>query len=287
LRTRKINLPGETASLDAQVLLAHILDKPRAWVLAHPEVELTTEQQGRLEDAVAHLQAGEPLPYVIGHWEFYGLDFRVTPDVLIPRPETEMLVEQALDWLQRHPDARTAIDVGTGSGCIAVSLAVHIPDLHLWATDISSAALQIARLNSEKHKATNRIEFMQADLLNPVRVESSTFDLQPAAHHLIIANLPYIPTGTLLSLAVYGKEPSLALDGGVDGLDLLRRLLSQAPAHLSPNGLLLLEIEHRQGPLVLAMAQKAFPEAKVGILKDLNGNDRIIRIENLEAGIVR
>jgi release factor glutamine methyltransferase len=283
MRTTKSKLVSDTASLDAQVLLAHILDKPRAWVLAHPEVELTADQQARLEDAFARLQTGEPLPYLLGHWEFFGLEFQVTPDVLIPRPETELLVEQALDWLRSHPSARTAVDIGTGSGCIAISLAMRIPDLRLMATDLSSTALDGARRNAQKHGVSGRVDFVQADLLDWLKVGRSSFDIQLSPVYLITANLPYIPTETLHSLAVYGKEPTLALDGGADGLDLVRRLLSQAPTFLAQNGLLLLEIEYRQGPPVLALAKKAFPIAKVDLIKDLNGHDRIIRIANQSA----
>jgi release factor glutamine methyltransferase len=290
LKTNLCSSTSDTPSLDGQVLLAHILNKPRSWILAHPEAALTPVQQQDLEQAVSRLQAGEPLPYVLGHWEFFGLEFQVTPDVLIPRPETELLVEQALDWLRRHPSARNAIDVGTGSGCIAISLATHIPDLHLLATDLSFSALQIARRNAQKHSVIDRIDFVQADLLNWLNVERSTFsvvlnrNVSPPTFDLIVANLPYIPAETLLTLAVYGKEPTIALDGGQDGLDLVRRLLSQSPARLATGGLLLLEIEHRQGPPALALAQDAFLQAKVDVLKDLNGYDRILRVANQGSG---
>src|SRR5262245_52829956 len=121
-------LPGETPVLDAQVLLAHVLGKDRSWVLAHPEATLTPKQETALETAIRKRQAGTPLPYILGQWEFFGLDFEVTPDVLIPRPETELLVETALAWLRTHPQhVYRFVDVGTGSGCIPVALAVHVP----------------------------------------------------------------------------------------------------------------------------------------------------------------
>ncbi len=255
------------------MLLAHVLDKPRAWILAHPEASLTSEQQQRLEQATERLQSGEPLPYILGHWEFFGLDFIVAPAVLIPRPETELLVEHALDWLRSHPAARLAADIGTGSGCIAIGLAAHCPHLHVLATDLSTSALEIARQNALKHSLAERIDLIQADLIDPSIVERSRVDL-------IVANLPYIPTETLPKLAVYQKEPTLALDGGVDGLDLVRRLLKQAPACLAPGGLMLLEIEHRQGPSVKELAQAAFPHARVAVLQDLAGHDRVVRISN-------
>src|SRR6266487_1194296 len=129
---------SDTPALDASVLLAHIVRKPRTWVLAHPELTLKTEEQNRLNASLARLESGEPFPYVLGHWEFFGLDFDITPDVLIPRPETELLVEKAIAWLQEYPGRRTVADVGTGSGAIAVSIAVNVPDINILATDISS-----------------------------------------------------------------------------------------------------------------------------------------------------
>jgi len=275
-------------SLDAQVLLAHVLGKPRAWVMAHPEVVLTDDQTQALEMARARVEGGEPLPYVLGRWEFFGLDFVVTPDVLIPRPETELLVEQALEgWLSskseirnallcRNPksEIRNALDVGTGSGCIAIALAVHVPELHITATDMSSAALVVARANAQKHGVADRIQFLQADLLN---VPRSTCHVERC--DLIVANLPYIPTGTLKTLEVYGKEPSLALDGGPDGLAFIRRLLQDAPGHLTPSGRVLLEIEASQGEAVRTLGRTIFPDAEVDILPDLAGHDRVLRIQ--------
>src|SRR5258706_12973698 len=144
-------LPGETPVLDAQVLLAHVMGRDRAWLLAHPEVSPTPAQQAALETAIRGLQEGPPFPYVLGQWEFFGLDFEVTPDVLIPRPETELLVETALDWIRAHPQsADRFVDVGTGSGCIAVRLAVNLPRAGITATDASPAALALARSKAEK-----------------------------------------------------------------------------------------------------------------------------------------
>ena len=262
---------SETPSLDAQVLLAEITGKSRAWLLAHPNAELHPKQQGKLDKARDRLEAGEPLPYVLGHWEFYGLDFFVNTHTLIPRPETELMVEQALEWLQAHPGKHRVADIGTGSGCIAISLAVNIPELHITTIDISSEALKVARSNAEKHAVINQIEFIEADLLS-----------SPASHtplHVICANLPYIPSKTLVGLSVFGREPTLALDGGPDGLSLIRRLLPQAVQNLASEGLLLLEIEHTQGQAVLNLAQKFFPQAQINLLPDLAGHDRLIRIE--------
>jgi release factor glutamine methyltransferase len=269
---------SDTPALDAQVLLAYVLEKPRAWVLAHPEAELTPAQQEALESALRRLEAGEPLPYILGHWEFYGLDFTLTPAVLIPRPETELLVDQALSWLRRRPPAPLwAADVGAGSGCIAISLAVHAPELRVAATDLSLPALQTARCNALRHGVASRLFLIQTDLLAPF----PPYSLSPGPYlELICANLPYIPSATLASLPVAAREPRLALDGGPDGLSLIRSLLEQAPSRLAPGGLLLLEIEAGQGPAALELARQAFPKGDIRLLPDLAGRDRVVRVEN-------
>ena len=269
---------SDTPALEAQVLLAHILQHSRPWVLTHPEIELSLTHQQELEHSAARRQHGESLPYIIGHWEFYGLDFLVTPAVLIPRPETELLVEYALRWLKSHPTCRRAADIGTGSGCIAIALAMHIPDLQVLATDLSPQALDVARQNAARHGVAERITFLQADLLAlQGMIPTQPFDL-------IAANLPYIPTATLLELPVARFEPRLALDGGEDGLDLIRRLLHQAQAYLSPDGCLLLEIEAGQGDVSRAMAQAAFPHARVTVQADLAGHDRLVTVELPDSG---
>ncbi len=258
---------NDTPALDAQVLLAHIVQKPRAWVLAHPELTLSPIQSKSLEKALSQLQNKIPLPYVIGHWEFFGLDFLLSSDVLIPRPETEELVERALSWLHENK-GRHILDVGTGSGCIPISLGRNAPDLNLVAVDISSSALDIARQNAQKHKV--EITFLQSDLFTNLPL--ATFDL-------ITANLPYIPTATLDTLDVYTREPTLALDGGSDGLDLIRRLLKDAPRYLSPKGLILLEIDSSHGKGALELANRFFPEAENELIQDLSGRDRFISVQ--------
>lgn len=276
---------SDTPGLDAQVLLAYALGKPRAWLLAHPEVALTPAQSDFFESLLTRLEQGEPLPYVLGQWEFYGLDFTVTPAVLIPRPETELLVEQALGWLHQHPQRRLAADAGTGSGCIAVTLAVHIPDLQVIATDISSTALAVARANAEKHRVAERLHFVQSDLLSclaTVTIREKNTGLQSTTSKpfdLICANLPYIPSSTLHQLEVFGKEPATALDGGLDGLDLLRRFLPQARERLATNGFILIEMEASQGEAMQILAQRTFPRSTVQVLPDLAGHDRLVSIQ--------
>jgi release factor glutamine methyltransferase len=309
-----------TPSLDAQVLLAHITGQSRAWLLAHPEVSLSFHEFQQLEEALQKLESGLPLPYLLGEWEFCGLKFKITPDVLIPRPETELLVETAREWLNQKflprrlkereeflskPASRPSqklselrgekssemlciADIGTGSGCIVISLAVQYPNIQFIATDISLAALEIARQNAQTHQVTNRISFLNADLLNLQAVgnrtpisnfQSPAFILYPSSFILITANLPYIPASTLHTLEVYGREPTLALDGGPDGLVLIRRLLSQAAPHLAPGGLMLLEIEATQGEAVSALARQHFSHAHIQVKPDLAGHDRLLMIQ--------
>jgi release factor glutamine methyltransferase len=270
----RLGTVSETPNLDAQVLLAEITGKPRTWVMSHLELELDANQLASLQSAMRHLGKGEPLPYVLGHWSFFGLDLEITPEVLIPRPETELMIEKALDWLRRLPERRTVADVGTGSGCIAVALAVHMPSLQLTATDISPSALEVAERNARKFGVERRITFIECDLLPPHS------DPLPSDEHfdLICANLPYIPTETLQKLRIYGREPSLALDGGPDGLDLIRRLIGLSQEWLAPDGMVLLELESSQGAAVLSLAYDSFSEAEIHLHQDLAGHDRLLEI---------
>ena len=249
--------------------MAHRLGVSRAWILAHPEATLTPAQSQQLEENLAQLEAGQPLPYVLGEWEFFGRKYRVSPDVLIPRPETELLVEWAIEWLAKHPGRRLAADVGTGSGCIAVSLARQFQDLRIMALDISLPALRVAQDNAHRHQVPEQVWLVQSDLL--------------AASHrpmdLICANLPYIPSATLQQLSVYGKEPGLALDGGADGLRPIRRLLGSTRDQLADGGAMLLEIEAGQGQAVLELCRQIIPEARVELHVDLAGRDRLVEIE--------
>lgn len=274
--TTRLAQISDTPALDASVLISHILDKPRTWVLAHPELTLTTEQQIQLETSLDRLGLAEPFPYVIGTWEFFSLEFDVTSDVLIPRPETELLVEKAIAYLRQNPEEKTIADIGTGSGAIAVSIAVHCSDVHVLATDISPKALQIAKRNALKHSVSKRIDFVECDLLP----EKSSLVNRKSTINVLCANLPYIPTKELHKLPIYNREPTLALDGGEDGLDYYRKLMGTAPEWLAPHGLILLEIESTQGPETLSLAQEAFPNADIHMHKDLAGKNRLLSIEN-------
>lgn len=260
---------SETPNLDAQTLLADRIGKSRTWILAHPEEPLTGTTHQIIQKDIEKLVLGVPLPYVLGRWEFYGLDFILTQDTLIPRPETELLIEEAVTWLDQYPGYQLGADIGTGSGCIAVTLAKINPSLSVIATDISYPALRITRENATRHDVTNRIHPIQADLFAPL------------VHHfdLICANLPYIPSQQLQQLKVAQREPQLALDGGANGLDYIGRLLKQAPDRIAPGGCLLIEIESSQGSDVQKLAQGAFPLAEIRILADLSGHDRLVAIQ--------
>lgn len=268
----------DTPDLDAQTLLAHVTGNTRTWLTAHPDSHLSDLQLASAREAVTALAQGTPLPYILGHWEFFGIDFKVTPDVLIPRPETELLVEQALLWLRSRPvtmhSSLRAADIGTGAGCIAVALAKNIHDLRVLATDLSMPALRVAKHNAHRHGVLDRVDLVQCDLLPP------HYDPLPTETHfdVICANLPYIPTQTLAGLPIFGREPTLALDGGADGLDSIRRLLKVAPEWLAPDGLLLLEIEAGQGVAAISLAYDMFEKATINLRRDLAGRERLVAI---------
>ena len=267
-----------------------MLGLTRAQVLARPEALLSPEQAAAFEALVARAAQGEPLAYLTGRREFCGLDFEVDARVLVPRPETELLVDRA-----RAARPARVLDVGTGSGCIAIALAVSLPQAVITATDLSAGALEVAARNAQRHHIDHRLNFIQSDLLafwspdsSDLRLAFSASELSSVTSHfplptshfdLIAANLPYIEPDVLRRLAVSRFEPSLALDGGPGGLVLIERLLRQAPAALAPGGLLLLEIGASQGPAALELARNTFPDASASIERDLAGLDRLLVIE--------
>jgi len=264
----RASLAGEERGLAPQALLALVLGKPRSWALAHPEAILAGDERQALDDLFERLLAGAPLPYLTGRQEFFGLDFEVNPDVLIPRPETELIVEEALAWIKRSPRCAWAADVGTGSGCIAITLATLAPSVRWLAVDRSCKALQVAWRNAARHTAAGQVSFIQGDLLSAC---AGPFDL-------VCANLPYIPRQVLSALPVAAFEPIQALDGGEDGLSLVERLLSSARQWMAPGGLLLLEMQADQGDAILNLAQSYLRGAQVSILPDMAGLPRVVKI---------
>ncbi len=271
VRLRLQDAAVEEAALEADVLVRHVLGLERADLLARPETPLAPAQAATLEGLLARRERREPLAYLLGRREFHGLDFRVTPAVMVPRPETETLVEEALAWARSRPAPVTVADVGTGSGCIVVSLAVRLPDVRFLATDVSPAALAVAEENAHRHGVARRVRLLSGHLLQPL----------PGPVDLVVANLPYVPSGRLDSLQpeVRDYEPRGALDGGPDGTDLLRPLLRQAGSYLRPGGALMLEIDEEQGPALAEAARSAFPAAAVSVLPDLSGRDRVLVVQ--------
>ena len=249
---------------DSELLLMQVLGCDRAYLLTHPETRLTPGQADTYEDWLARRARHEPLQYIIGEQEFFGLKLRVTPDVLIPRPETEHLVEAALALTDKTTAARIA-DVGTGSGAIAIALAHALPKAQITAVDISTAALAVARENAERHGAAERIRFVQSDLLAAIAGES--FDL-------IASNPPYVAEGEVLEPQVRDFEPASALFAGPEGLDAYRRLIPQADAALKPRGWLLMEIGHSQREVLMEMLADW---QDVSFVNDLQSISRVAR----------
>jgi release factor glutamine methyltransferase len=240
--SRELSSLSKTPARDAQAVLAQALGKPREWLLAHPESAVPPDARTRLNTSLRRLASGELLPYVMGWAEFYGRRFLVTPEVLIPRPETELLVEAALKLLAHFPTCCTIVDLGTGSGCLGVTLALERPNAHLIATDRSRAALCVARRNAGALGAADRVSFVAADLAAGLRLEG----------RLVVANLPYVATR---DVALLRGEPRLALDGGRDGTDVILRLLAQLCAGRSRPMGVLLEIGADQGTMITERAR--------------------------------
>jgi release factor glutamine methyltransferase len=270
--TRLGNGGVDSPRLDAELLLAHVLEVNRAAILARPEQRLTPKELTRYRNLVTRRASREPLAYILGHREFYGLDFAVDARALIPRPETELLVEHALSIARRaakQPETTLQIaDVGAGSGAIAVTLAVHLRRATLYALDDSAGALAVVAENARRHRVDGRVHCLQSDLLSAL----------PGPVDLITANLPYVTSEEWQDLApeIRDHEPRAALDGGPDGLDLIRRLLATAGSCLRPGGALLLEIGASQGASVIALAGKHLPQARVQVHQDYAGLDRLV-----------
>ncbi|MDP9471870.1 MAG: peptide chain release factor N(5)-glutamine methyltransferase [Chloroflexota bacterium] len=253
----------ETPRLDAEVLLRHVLGLDRAGLFVRLREPLPVMAWATYEDLVTRRLAGEPVAYLTGVREFMGLDFAVRPGVLVPRPETELLVEWALGWLGQRP-AGTVLDIGTGSGAIAVGVATHLPpswDGRIIAADVSAAALMVAEANGVRHSVRNQVCFVLGDL--------ATWCGGPV--DLLLANLPYLRPDQVAGNLDLRPEPVLALVGGEDGLDLIRRLIDDAPRFLAPDGALGLEIDPSQADVVAGLVATTLPDAAVEILPDLAG----------------
>jgi len=266
----------KSALLDAQVLLGHVLNVDRATLYTYPERVLTAEQQQQFFQLIERRERGEPVAYLTGHKEFYGLDFFVDKRVLIPRPETELLVEMALSIIRKRLNAdRIPIvaDIGTGSGAISIALAVEEPRLpYLYASDISTEALAVARLNSHLHHVEQRVRLLHGDLLAPL----------PEPVDILIGNLPYVGMDemNILALDIRAYEPHMALFSGPNGLGLLCRLLieTEQSVMLASGAVLLLEIGYQQRKALLELSNELWPGASVTFKRDYAGLDRVLQI---------
>jgi release factor glutamine methyltransferase len=259
----------DEARLTAELLLARALVLNRAGLLARVGDPMPEGARGELDELMRRAALGEPIAYILGEREFYGLSFAVRPGVLIPRPETELLVGELLAFARRGEPVATVVDVGTGSGAIAVAVAVNLPNAGVLAIDRSREALAIADENVRRHGVADRVDLLLGDLLAGLAGE----------HDVVVANPPYVPTAQIAALQpqVRDWEPRIALDGGEDGLDPHRRLLTQLRGRLRPGGLVLMEIADDRGPAALAMARGMLPDADVDLLPDAFGRDRAIR----------
>jgi len=274
LREGKHRLAGisEEAALEAELLLMHALSLGRARLYQSLNDRLSTSAAEEYRSLLNRRLEHEPTPYILRRKEFYGLDFEVTPAAIIPRPETETLIELAIAFAAgRSRGSPVAIaDVGTGSGVIAISLAHALPHARLTAIDISTEALALARRNAKRHGVESRIRFLKGDLLDPL--------VEPV--DLIVANIPYVRTTDWERLPpeIRDNEPRGGLDGGPDGLHIIARLLQQAGPHLKPRGALFIEIGDDQGRAAKQLAARAFPHGKIGVGPDLARRDRVLTV---------
>lgn len=275
--TRRLREAGsETPQLDAAVLLAHVLGVNKAWLYAYPRRPLTATETERFEALVQRRIQAEPVAYLVGYKSFFGLDITVDRRVLIPRPETEQVVERALYYaqeLQRLGHTPKIADIGTGSGAIAVALAVNLPEAVIYATDISEDALAVAEQNVWRYGVGEQVQLLTGPLIAPL----------PEPVHIIVANLPYVATADLDTLPpqVRCYEPRVALDGGPDGLQVIKALFDAlaepaGQAKLLPGARLFLEIGATQGDAACALARAVFPDAAIAVWQDYSDLDRIL-----------
>ena len=256
----------ESPQLDAEILLAHSLGLSRSGLRAQLDLKPDPAVEKTFKSLVARRLQHEPVAYITGHKEFYGLDMYVDRRVLIPRPETETLVEVALT-IARQKDISPLAEVGVGSGAIAVALAVNLPRASVFAIDASADALEAAKANCQRHDVLDRVHLLLGDLLQPL----------PEPVGLIVANLPYVSHEELESLPrdITEYEPLCAIDGGKDGIQHIGRLLAQAESNLEPPGIICLEIGATQASAVNELVRNEFPAATVGLVRDLAGLDRV------------
>jgi release factor glutamine methyltransferase len=270
----------ESARLDAELLLAEALGLDRSMLYLHYEAPLDARAEERVRSLLARRVDGEPAAYITGRREFWSLDFLVTPAVIVPRPETEMLVEVAVGLFEAESQISDRkfqiLDLGTGSGAISISLAKEIANAEVWATDVSSGALEIARANARRHGVEEKIQFLHGDLFEPVSDRGEIFDL-------IVSNPPYVRSDEIDALPrdVRDFEPRVALDGGADGLEFYRRIIPGALRYLSDGGFLALEIGAEMGLEVARLFVQADGYTPPRRYRDYAGRDRVVRARKL------
>ena len=274
---RKAGVPE--ARREAGSFVAHILKRDRSFIIGHAEDPISPEQLELFRVATERRAKGEPLQYITGHQEFFGLDFEVSGDVLIPRPETELLIETALTLTNSGDGPLLICDVGTGSGCIAVTLLHELPRARAVAIDISPAAIDVAQRNAERNAVSDRIDFVVSDCFVTLQTAGNSSPL----FDLIVSNPPYIPVGEFegLQREVRDFEPRSALVAGIDGLSVIRRLLTEAAAYTKPGGHFLFEIGFEQSVAVEHLVSTMSAWKLLGIHKDLQGIPRTVALEKL------
>ena len=261
------------ASIEAELLLGYVLGMSKTQMYTKPERSLTSVETKRLWHLVRRRLDYEPAAYILGHCEFYGIDFYIDHHTFIPRPETELLVEKAVELAQRishQGEQITIADIGTGCGAIAVSLALALPQVKIYATDVSAAALQVAEINCRRHGVNSQVKLLQGNLLESL----------PQPVDMIVANLPYIKNCEFgdLSPEIRDYEPTMALAGGEDGLDRIKQMLGQMPGKLSYGACFLLEIGQGQGEMVTSLIKSYFPEVSIELISDLGGIERVVKV---------
>jgi release factor glutamine methyltransferase len=261
------------AFVEAELLLGHVLGMSKTQLYTEPERSLTSGETECLWRLVQRRLDHEPIAYILGHCEFYGIDFCIDCHTFIPRPETELLVGKAVELAHSisHPGEQITIaDVGTGCGAIAINLALVLPQAKIYATDISASALQVAEINCRRHGVNSQVELLQGNLLEPL----------PQPVDMIVANLPYIKSCEFkdLSPEVINFEPTIALAGGKDGLDKIQQMLEQMPGKLNYEAWFLLEIGQGQGEMVTSLIRGYSPQASIELISDLGGIERVVKV---------
>ena len=263
----------DDAFMEAELLLGHVLGMSKTQLHTEPERSLASAETKHLWHLVQRRLDHEPTAYILGHCEFYGIDFCIDCNTFIPRPETELLVGKAVELARRisHPGRQITIaDVGTGCGTIAISLALALPQARIYATDISASALQVAEINCRRHAVNGQVELLQGNLLEPL----------PQPVDMIVANLPYIKDCEFkdLSPEIRNFEPTIALAGGEDGLDKIQQMLEQMPGKLNYEACFLLEIGQGQGGMVTSLIKSYFPQASIELISDLGSIERVVKV---------